>query len=298
MTYLIVETAEEKRVTETIERCAERLAANVLRLLDESLAGRVSCSAALKGCRVPWWVWEWGGDNRLNYATYELVKSKAIASDDDLTCDWIAIGGLHKTFQKRFEATRPVLDELFSGDWNGIKDGTVRRRVRKHHGRRIEDCDWWYFQGLFIGKQYPATLWQGSWYTAEGLAVAQGKAGAALLVGERSEIGAVLTPYLGMTRREGYAYLEWAWDQHDNSADTWEKIAPDALLDERLLGLGRMLLASGRGLAWLVHEFCGCREDPTQCWMVPYYELWPRATRIDSIWCQLPGYKGADLADI
>ena len=108
----------------------------------------------------------------------------------------------------------------------------------------------------------------------------------------------MLTPYLGMTRSEGYSYLEWAWDQHDSPADEWEKIAPDPLLDERLLNLGRMLLASGRGLAGLIHEFCRCHEDPTQCWMVPDYDLWSRATRIDSIWSQLPGYGGADLADI
>jgi len=283
---------DQDRIYDAIEQGAEKVAANVLRLIGESLTGRLSDRAAHQGCRIPWWVYEWD-PNAVSVSAWCLVKGKGILYSDD----WVAMGKsspLNRAAQKKCNATKGALTELFSGNWNGLKDGVIRRRVRAIHGRKIEECDWKAYRSEFIAKEFPgAHYWQGCWYTADGLIAAQNKAGA-----EQITEG-VLSPYQGMTEAEGYRFLSWAWSQHDSSADEWLKVSPDPQLDERLLSLGLMLLASGHNPARLLHRFCSCKEDPRLCWMVPANDnAWAQALRIERIWHQLPGYDGADLADI
>jgi hypothetical protein len=292
---------EEARAESAIERYASRLAENVLRLMNESLTGRVSTEMAWRGCRVPGWLIDWSHDDIIS-------RAQCLVEGQGVYCDlpggrwnaYVETSRLRKAAAKRCAATRPALAELFSGNWDGLKDSKVRRRIAEVHGRKIEHCDWDAYQADFIEPEMEAHYWQGAWYTAEGLAKAQQKRGAALVSGNHGELDAVVTPYVGMTDHEGLRYLDWAWQQGDPAVDDdlCESQSSDPVLDERLLNLGRMMLASERSLPALLHSFCWCYEDPAHCWMVPSDDLWGRAIRLDNIWHQLPGYKGANLAEL
>lgn len=296
MTQAISWTNEDEKLDALIDKYADRIAANVRRLMSESLACRVPRRLARRGCKIPFWLIECHSEWLDSSAAKQLP---GIYPPGDY--EWTALppSPLWDAAQAHRDAVKPIVDQAFSGDWNGLKESTLRARIRRAHGRKIEDCDWEAYLAYVIEENYPGVLWQGRWYTEEGLAQAQAKAGIELIKGDRSDChSAVLAPYEEMTEIEAECYLEWAWGQRDASGDNDLIAGSDAELDARLLDLGQVWMTSGRRPEELLYSFCHCREQMPNCWMVPSsWSDWIKAIRLDRVWSTLPGYS-SDLADI
>ena len=294
----IADQIANQKTQADIEKYGSRLAESLKRLMEASLTNQVPRFAPWRGLRVDDWLSEFHSED-IEWWAISLI-------DDRLMRDRDRWWYLNETFElspsslQRCEATRPALEELFADDWNGLKDSVVRKRITALRGQKIENCDWLQYQEKYIAPEMKAQLWQGAWYTANGLAAAQRERGAMLIDGERGSYSAVLSPYPGMSRLEALGFLDWAFAQHDSSTDDKERdvMGDDPLLDDRLLQAGQALQASKEWLPGVVHTMGGCQEDPRLCWMVPSGDdSWRIASRLDWVWRQLPGYDGADLAD-
>jgi hypothetical protein len=293
------EIAEQKTRTR-IEKYGSQLAENIKRLMKESLTNQVSLAAPWRGLRMPSWMSEFHSEEIEAVATSEIGSKKLFREYDR----WFYLKDaftLSPESLRRCKATRPALEELFAGDWDGLRDSAVRKRIAAIHGQKIEDCDWLRYQKMYIAPEMKAQLWQGAWYTEAGLAAAQRARGAMLLNGKRGSGSEVLSPYPGMDRREALRFLRWAFAQYDSSADGQERNAmrDDPLLDDRLLQVGQMLQGSKEWLPGVVHDLGRCREDYRLCQMAARNEdLYRVAAHLDWVWRQLPGYTGADLVDM
>lgn len=304
MTYATTQSLSdqiaEQKTEADIEKYGSRLAENIQRLMDDSLTNQVSLSAPWRGLRVPGWLSEFHSED-IAWAAISHFESKTLMREWDRWFYLKEAFELSPESLQRCQATRPVLEELFAGDWSGLKDSVVRKRITTSHGRKIEDCDWRQYQELFIAPEMKAKLWQGAWHTDEGLANAQRMRGAMLLQGDRGSCSAVISPYLGMDRWEAVQFLNWAFAQHDSSSEGQQEmgLAEDPVLNDRLLQAGQVLQASKEWLPAVVHSIGHCREDHRLCRMVPSDDASYRlASHLDWVWRQLPCYSGADLVDM
>lgn len=215
------------------ERYAPLLAQNVKRLLQESLAGSVSQDRAWRGLRA---------NEIIRYDYCDVVERLAwgVIGKEEICINeerWFCLGRyFEKNFLPRCRATLPVLREAFAGDWNGLKDSTLKRRITAVHGKKIEDCDWSDYQSRFVAPEMNAVCWEGCWYSKEGLIALKRSRGAMLLEGARGSLDEVLSPYQGMSEYEAAKFARWAFTQSQSA-----KRDEDPVLNDRLLHLGEVL---------------------------------------------------------